>query len=93
MRTLWVGFGLAMLADSVVGHDPSWELVHKLAVIQVTASVIATVLLRWIPTPDEITARWYRVLYNTVRRISYNGSYHARKNGDVTVERRKQPEP
>lgn len=47
-----------------------------------TICLIASLAIRVLPTPEEIPARAYRVLYNTIRRFSLNAAWQVGRNGN-----------
>ncbi len=56
------------------------ELLHWLG----SACLVSSVIIRFIPTPEEITAHWYLVLYNVIRRMSINSTWTPRNgNGNA----------
>jgi len=44
-----------------------------------SACLIASIVVKFIPTPEEITAPWYGIAYNVLRRMSVNAAW---KNGE-----------
>jgi hypothetical protein len=58
------------------------QLVQWFALICLAASLLVKV----IPPPDEIPARWYLVVYNTLRRCALNSAYQQRNGGTKTGE-------
>jgi hypothetical protein len=48
------------------------EIIHAFG----TVCLVASLLIRVLPTPEEIPARWYAVIYGVVRRCSLNVNRH-----------------
>lgn len=50
-----------------------------------TVCLVASLLVRVIPLPEEIPWRGYRVLYNVLRRCALNAGWQARSSGNGSL--------
>ena len=51
------------------------EVIHWLGF----ACLLASIVVKFIPTPQEIKANWYQIFYNTLRRMSVNSSWQPKR--------------
>lgn len=82
-------------------HLETWQALHRAydgAAVLTFVSTAASVAVRILPPPDELAAElgkptstgWYRVVFNTLRRISLNAPFQQRQptNGSKPEEKK-----